>query len=131
MAIADYNAALHLDPNNSCVLDSLAWLWSTCPDERFRDGTRAVQFAIRACELDRWQNGNDLAVLAAAYAEAGDFDTAVDWLAKAFEVVPDDASFQARNLPKLELFKACKPFRQEVKTNHAVRVPTETSLITP
>ena len=35
---------------------SRAWLWSTCPDAKYRDGKKAVASATRACELTDWND---------------------------------------------------------------------------
>jgi hypothetical protein len=63
-----------------------AWILATCPDSRLRDGKLAVAEATRAAELTNAQEegaviiGEELfATLAAAYAEAGDFASAVRW----------------------------------------------------
>lgn len=62
---------------------SLAWLLATFPDEKFRDGKRAVQLATAACELINWEGCFELETLAAAFAETGQFDEAEQYQAKA------------------------------------------------
>ena len=42
--------------------------------------------ATKACKLTGWKNPNYLATLAAAFAEAGNFDDAVKWEEKAIEL---------------------------------------------
>jgi len=55
-----------------------AWLLATAPQSEVRDGKLAVQLAIAANR--RWRNRSDhvLEVLSAAYAEAGEFEQAVN-----------------------------------------------------
>jgi tetratricopeptide (TPR) repeat protein len=87
--------------------------YATCFDARFQDGTKAVEDATQACELTGWKNALEIQVLAACYAETGNFDKAVEWQTKARNMVSekDKADYQAR----LNLFEAHKPYREEVK----------------
>lgn len=112
-AIADYTEAIKLDPKNGGMYNSRAWLWATCPDAKYRDGKRAVESATRACELSEWKAPNPIDTLAAAYAEAGDFDAAVKWQAKAIELLAREKTKEDyRN--RLRLYQEKKPYR---KTN--------------
>lgn len=70
------------------VLNGLASLRATCPDEKHRNGQQAVEYATKACELTAWKNGGWIDSLAAAYAEAGDFDKAVEWQQKGMDLAP-------------------------------------------
>jgi tetratricopeptide (TPR) repeat protein len=116
-AIADFNTAIQIDSKDSASYSGLAWIWATCPDKKYRDGARAVEFATKACEIDNWQFANRLDTLAAAYAEQGDFESAVKWETKATEMkLPEWTYKTPEDLEKrLEIFKAGKPFRDEPK----------------
>ena len=68
------------------VLNQSAWLRATCPNASFRDGKRAVGDAKRACELTHWKQAKYIDTLAAACAEAGDFDGAVRYEQQAIDL---------------------------------------------
>jgi tetratricopeptide (TPR) repeat protein len=112
-ALYDYNDAIRLDPKCVEALANRARIRAACPDATFRDGTKAVRDAKAACEASGWKNADVLAVLAAAHAEAGQFDDAVKWQQKAL----DDAEYAKRNgdegRKRLKLYEEKKPLRDE------------------
>jgi tetratricopeptide (TPR) repeat protein len=110
-AIADLDQALRLDPNNVEACNNLAWLQATCSDSRYRNGKAAVLHATEACELSAWSNSNHLSTLAAAYAETGDFASAVKWMEKSIAIGP--VAIRGRLKSVLDLFKAQQPYRQD------------------
>ena len=88
-----------------------AWLRATCPDAQFRDGKLAVESARRACELTDWHNPGELEVLAAACAEAGDFESAVKWQEKALALTVEPADIESCQ-QRLTQYRAGKSFRE-------------------
>jgi tetratricopeptide (TPR) repeat protein len=112
-AIADYKEAILLDRKDATAFNSRAWLRATCPAGKYRDGKLAVQDALRACERTDWEVSDNIATLAAAYAEAGDFEEAMKWQRKALVDSELDKESVQRAGERLKLYQAHKPFREE------------------
>lgn len=109
-AVADYNVAARLFPNDGALNNDRAWLLATCPVETYRNGAQAVKDATLACELSGYKTFNRLGTLAAAYAEAGDFDKAVEWQKKCLALTP--ASHRQAQITRLKLYESGKPHRE-------------------
>jgi tetratricopeptide (TPR) repeat protein len=76
-AKTQYAEAVRLDPDEPQFANSLAWLLATSPDDSVRDAERAVEVALEACRLTGFTAPRMFNTLAAAYAEAGQFEDAV------------------------------------------------------
>ena len=88
--IANYEAAVRADPYYARALSDLAWLRAACPTVEFRDSTKAVENATKACELTNWEDHYYIRTLAAVCAEIGKYVEAVKWQKKAIELLPMD-----------------------------------------
>ena len=110
-AIADYSEAIRLDPKDSDAYNSRAWIWATCPDAKYHDGKKAVVSATQVCELSDWKDPNNLDTLAAASAEAGDFNAAMKWQSKAIELLIDEKTKEDYRT-RLKLYQEKKPYRE-------------------
>ena len=110
-ALADFNTAIRLEPDQPRGYNARAWLQATCPDPKHRSGTSAVESALKACELSGWRAPESLDILAAAYAETGDFDAAVKWQSKAIELSYNEAKIKVYR-ERLTLYGEKKPYRQ-------------------
>jgi tetratricopeptide (TPR) repeat protein len=108
-AIADFQQALAADANSAEAHRSLAWLLATCPEERFRNPRQAIAAAEAAAKLAAPGDPFVLDALAAANANAGQFDRAVRIQREAITNVPEDFAgpFQQR----LALYADRQPFR--------------------
>ncbi|MGM0488415.1 MAG: tetratricopeptide repeat protein [Planctomycetota bacterium] len=109
-AIADYEAALKSSSDDSGVLNNFAWVLATSPDDTLRDGSRALELARKACELTDYKEAHILSTLAAAHAENGDFEKAVEWSNKACELGDENVEEQLKQ--ELESYKNGEPWRE-------------------
>lgn len=111
--------AVRLAPDMAVAANELAWVMATHPDEKWRNGRRAVELAQRACYRTMWKVAEYVETLAAAHAEAGDFDKAAEVQGKALSVGGVKGDAPAR----LALYQRKQPFRQ----SHPVTAPAPRS----
>jgi arylsulfatase A-like enzyme len=92
-----------------------AYVLASCPDERFRDGPRALEIARQVVAEGKGAHPTYLDTLAAAYAEVGQFEKAVETSRTAI------ALLQSRDMPEeavasfrsnLEHYEAGRPVRE-------------------
>ena len=86
-AIAEYTEALQISPENVAALSNLAWLLATSADPSLRNGSEAVRLAELADSASSRSDNHPtvLRILAAAYAEAGQFAEAKETAQHALE----------------------------------------------
>jgi hypothetical protein len=96
--------------NNADALRRLAWILSTCRYPEVRDGPKAVALAQQASQLIGGSNASVLSILAAAYAEAGDFTNAIQTQKRALALVSGTES-RAELAAELRLYEAHQPVR--------------------
>jgi hypothetical protein len=92
-------------------LKQRAWFQATCPEPAFRNGQRAVKGAKVACSISEWKDENTIDTLAAAYAETGDFDSAVRYAAQALAITGIAPVDSKRIQQHLALFERHQPAR--------------------
>ena len=110
-AVADFDAAVKLNADDEGLLNNFAWVLATSPDDKVRNGKRAIELATKAAEMTTYTVPHILSTLAAAYAETGDFETAKKWSKKAVELGDkDEAREQLRK--ELASYEAGKPWRE-------------------
>jgi spermidine synthase len=91
-AAAAFRRAAAVAPDNPAAMDNVAWLLATCPDPRVRNGGEAVAWAERACRATSYRDPLPLRSLAAAYAETGRFDEAVQLAGSALDIAARSGS---------------------------------------
>jgi tetratricopeptide (TPR) repeat protein len=104
-----------LDSIRVLCWDALAWILATSPDDSLRDGKRAVELASKAVSETKSNDGYYLDTLAAANAEAGDCDSAVNNQQKAIDLNKSDVDFVDGAEKRLDLYRDKKPYRQSPK----------------
>lgn len=112
-ARADLEKAMELQPDDDGVLNNLAWLLATSPDDALRDGKRAIELATKACEATEWKEAHIISTLAAGYAEAGDFETAKKYSRQAVELGSEADDVKAQLKKELESYEQSKPWREK------------------
>lgn len=111
-ARTDFCQTVERFPQSADAHNSLAWFLATCPDAAYRNGAEAVKHARSACELTEWKDAAELDTLAAAYAEAGDFDQAVEFMTQALSKMgPEDAADREEFEGRLALFQRKEAYR--------------------
>jgi len=76
-ALTEFQFALQADPSNFTYANNTAWLLGAARDKSLRDGPIAIQLARKAVEQSGGQPAA-LRTLAAAYAQAGLYQEAID-----------------------------------------------------
>ncbi len=93
------------------ALRDRVWFLATCPDASFRNGAQAVQDAKIACKLTSWNDESAIDTLAVAYAEVGDFDSAVRYAQQALAIKGVTPTGSKKIQRHLESFQQHKPIR--------------------
>jgi tetratricopeptide (TPR) repeat protein len=109
-AAADYRQAIQLNPKMGRAYLGAAWLMATCPDARFRETDKAISAAQKAIDLDGDKDYRYLDTLAAAQANAGQFDAAKKSVNLALEVVPPKEMSKVRQ--RLDLYESGRAYRE-------------------
>ncbi len=117
-AVKHYRQVLRIRPALPIALKNLGWILATCDDSKIRDGAEAIRLAQRACQKPG-DKAAKLDVLAAGYAETGQFSKAVTTARKALmqaaNVGKKDLVYQIQH--RIELYRSSQPYRQGSRGN--------------
>lgn len=106
--------------------NSLAWRLATDATASNRNGVSAVIYATDANRVSNYRSWSYLDTLAAAYAEAGQFESAVAWQEKAAELAP--AEYQAELSDRRELYLKKQAYRDDQEKGEPAQVPPEPAI---
>jgi tetratricopeptide (TPR) repeat protein len=118
-AILELQKALALQPGfveTRRTLAGIAWRLATSPNPSLRNGAKAVELARQTDQLARGSDPMMAATLAAAYAEAGQFNQAVAAARRALQLATrqDNAAMVTALQAQLSCYEAGSPFRDPV-----------------
>ena len=109
-ALIDFVDAVTTEPDNADACNQLAWMLAVCPDSDYRNGAKAVELAQKAVNL--YPSLNTLDTLAAAFAEAGNFEEAIAHQEHIIRHAKESTSdVPAVYLKKLDAYRAGTPWR--------------------
>jgi protein O-mannosyl-transferase len=112
-AVTEYRSCLAINANHTLSCNDLAWVLSTDPNEKLRNGLEAVSLGERACRLTGYKDAQFVGTLAAAYAEAGRFDEAIKTAQRAKTIAEQtgETELVKKNEELLRLYRARQPYR--------------------
>jgi tetratricopeptide (TPR) repeat protein len=110
-ALRDYETAMQVDPKYPGGYNAMAWLMATCPEDKYRNADKAIELATQACDLTAWKDDLILDTLAAAYAEAGNFETAVKYQKQVLDSPDVGPTLREDIRARLRLYEAGKAYR--------------------
>lgn len=114
-AATNLQQAIELKPDYLAALNELAWLFATHPDEKIRNGSRAVELAERTCKIAGDTVARYWGTLDAAYAEAGQFQEAIQTAEKTRKLALEKNQSEVAEAAaaRLLLYTQSKPYRQK------------------
>jgi tetratricopeptide (TPR) repeat protein len=117
-AIQCYRDTLKINPDNISARSGLAWALATAPDFTLRNGAEALAISQALCQGANASNPALLRVLAAAYAETGQFAQAIETSQHAIEAATsqNNAELAAILQNELQLFQSGQPLRAAGKS---------------
>jgi superkiller protein 3 len=114
-ALRSFERGMEVAPHDMRFVFQVAWIYATAPQASLRNGEEAVALARRVCEHDNYRTAVSLDLLAAAHAQSGHFEEAVDFANRAYQLAVNE---QKRGLAdeirvRRNLYRDNKPFRDK------------------
>ena len=110
----DLSKAIEINPQNAEAHNVYAWFLSTCPDDKYRNGTLATEYAKKALQLKPTIT-HFMDTLAAAYAETAQFNKAIETQKQAIRMLNKKdvwyKSYKKLYEHHLQIFESQKPLR--------------------
>jgi Flp pilus assembly protein TadD len=112
-AISEWQTTLQLQPGNLNAYCNLVWVFATFPDDAIRSGAKAVALGQRALQLSGEKDPRIYRLLAAAYAEDGQFDKATETAQRGAQLATSQGDYAlAKKLESnLDLYRRTLPLR--------------------
>ena len=108
-AVEHARAALESDPNDVAICNNLAWILAVSPVAAVRNGPEAVRLATQADRLTGGGNYTVARTLAAAYAEAGNYQEAMATARRGLQLAVTEAEKETMRR-HLALYEAGRPY---------------------
>ena len=112
-AIQHWERALTAQPDLVQAQVNLAWVLATCPDPSLRDGSNALALAERANQLTGGANPMALRVLAAAFAENGQYPEAIAAAQRGLQMAPAKSGLASSLQSQLKFYQGHQPYRDQ------------------
>ena len=112
-AINEWQEALQLRPDHLNAYCNLVWVFATFPDNAIRNGTKAVALGQRALEISGEKDPRIFRLLAAAYAENGQFEKAADTAQRGAQLATTQGNYALANViqSNMDLYRRSLPLR--------------------
>ena len=116
-AVAVFRQGCLIDPTNTAMANDLAWVLATCPQDEVRDGQEALRLATQVRAASPAPAANVFDTLAAAYAEVGQFDQAVEAAHQAVELAEaeQNAELAEKLRGRLSLYESHQPYHDRAE----------------
>ncbi len=111
-AVADYQKAAQIDSSDVLIKRALAYFLATCPEASYRNGEQAVELAQQLVTKKR--ESSTLRILAAAWAEKGNFSKAVHFQKQAIELLGEEPEGLTSSFLKQKIIEERETYKKQL-----------------